>query len=292
MFKITFLGTSASIPTVNRSMPSIALKAKELYLWDCGEGTQRQMMKYKIGFGSVKVTFISHLHLDHFLGIFGLIETLRLSNVFAQKLSIYAPRGFQDLLLRNWDFLDVNEIKPGLLIKDTEGEMFAFKVKHAGESFGFVYKEHDKLKFYEEKAHALGLKGAMFHEIQEKGFVKIRKTRIELDDVTWLKPGKKVVYSGDCLPSQNTVKAAKNADLLIHDATYSKEFEDEAKKRNHSTAEQAAEIAKEARVKKLALIHISGRYFDVSQLLKEAREIFPNTIIAEDGLGLEIKNPD
>ncbi|MEW6528345.1 MAG: ribonuclease Z [Candidatus Micrarchaeota archaeon] len=291
MLKITFLGTSASIPTVNRSMPSVALKAKELYLWDCGEGTQRQMMKYRIGFGSVKAIFISHLHLDHFLGVFGLIETLRLSSVFAQKLLIYAPQKFQLLLPKKWDFLEINEIKPGLLLKDGEGEISAFKVKHVGESFGFVFKEYDILKFYEEKAHALGLKGEMFRRIQEQGFIKIGKNRIELEDVTWLKKGRKIVYSGDCSPSSNVIKSAKNADLLIHDATYDKKLEDEAKKRSHSTAVQAAEIASEAEVKKLVLTHISGRYsnaLQLSQLLKEAKKIFPNTIVAEDGLGLEL----
>lgn len=288
MLKTTFLGTSASIPTVDRGMPSIAVKGKELYLWDCGEGAQRQMMKYRVGFGSVKAIFISHLHLDHFLGIFGLIETLRLSSSFAQKLQIFAPRRFSEVLINKWDFLDVQEIKPGLLLKDAEASISAFKVKHSGESFGFVYKEHDRTKFYEEKAHKLGLKGAMFREIQEKGHVAVGKKKIELEDVTWTKAGKKIVYTGDCLPSRSTIEAAKNADLLIHDATFTDEFEKEAAERNHSTAAQAAEVAKEADVKKLALTHLSGRYKDTEELLKEARAIFPNTIIAEDGLELEI----
>ncbi len=288
MLKLTFLGTSASVPSVERSMPSIAVRGKELYLWDCGEGAQRQMMKYKVGFGSVRGIFITHMHLDHFLGIYGLIETLRLSNTFSQKLAVFAPRKFGDLLISRWDFLEINEIRQGLLLKDSEAAISAFKVRHSGESFGFVYKEHDKLKFYEEKAHRLGLAGPMFREIQENGFVKIGRKRVELEDVTWTKTGRKIVYTGDCLPSRSTVEAAKGADLLIHDATFANEFQKEAEERNHSTAEQAAEVAKEAGVKQLALTHISGRYRDAAELLKEARAVFPNTIVAEDGLGLEI----
>lgn len=289
MIKITFLGTSASVPTVDRGMSAIALKAKELYLWDCGEGTQRQMMKYRVGFGSIKAIFISHLHLDHFIGVFGLIETLRLSSSFTQPLQIFAPRGFSELLFNRWDFLDIREIKSGLLLEDSEGSISAFRVKHAGESFGFVYKEHDQIKFYKEKAHALGLQGTLFREIKEKGYVIIGRKRIDLEEVSWVRPGRKIVYTGDCLPSQHIVEVAKGADLLIHDGTFSSEFEKEAEERNHSTAAQAAEIAKKAGVKKLVLTHISGRYKDTTALLKEAQAIFPETIIAEDGLQLEIK---
>lgn len=288
MLKLTFLGTSASIPTVDRGMPSIALRGKELYLWDCGEGAQRQMMRYRVGFGSVKGIFISHLHLDHFLGIFGLIETLRLSSSFAQKLRIFAPKGFGELLINRWDFLDVEEIKPGVLLKDADGGISAFRVRHSRDSFGFVYKEHDRLKFHEEKAHRLGLKGVLFREIQERGHVTIGRKKIELEDVTWVKPGRKIAYAADCLPSKNTVEAAKDADILIHDATFTREFEKEAEERNHSTAEQAAEIAKEAGVKQLILTHISGRYKDTAELLKEAKAVFQNTAVAEDGMDIRL----
>jgi ribonuclease Z len=132
------------------------------------------------------------------------------------------------------------------------------------------------------------LKGAMFSEIQEKGSVRIGRKKISLEDVTWIKPGRKIAYAGDCLPSSSTVDAAKGADLLIHEATFTNEFEKEAKERNHSTAAQAAQIAREAGVKQLALTHVSGRYKDVEALLKEARAIFPNTVVAEDGLGIDL----
>lgn len=289
MMRITFLGTAASVPTVDRSLPSIAVKGKELYLWDCGEGAQRQMMKYKVGFGSVRGIFISHLHLDHFLGLYGLVETLRLSAVFTRRLPVFAPKCFSDLLINKWDFLDVREIKPGELLKDAEASISAFRVRHSHESFGFVYKEHDRLKFHEAKAHGLGLRGAMFREIQEKGSVKVGRKKINLEDVSWTRPGLKAVYAGDCSPTKNTVEAAKGADLLIHDATFAKECEKEAEERDHSTAAQAAEVAKSAAAKRLILTHISGRYRDTADLLREAREIFPHTEIAEDGMCIELK---
>lgn len=289
MVKTIFLGTAASVPTLQRSMPSIAVKGKELYLWDCGEGTQRQMMKYKLGFGKTKAVFISHLHLDHFLGLFGLIETFSLSKSFLKKLQIFAPRNFKNLIFKRPDFVDIKEIKAGLLLKDTEASISAFRVEHIKDSFGFIYKEHDKLKFYEKKAHALGLKGTMFKEIQEKGWIKIGRKKIKLEQVSWIKPGKKIVYTGDCFASKNIIKHAENADLLIHEATFTQEFEKEAEKWKHSTLSQAAETAKKAKVKQLILTHLSGRYTDVKEILKQARKIFPNTLIAEDGLQIEIK---
>ncbi|MFA5076851.1 MAG: ribonuclease Z [Candidatus Micrarchaeia archaeon] len=289
MLRLTFLGTSASIPTVERSLPAISLRGKEHYLWDCGEGAQRQMMRYRVGFGSIKAIFISHLHLDHFLGIYGLIETLRLSSSSVQQLKIFAPKRFEELLINKWDFLEVQEIKPGLLLKDSEASISAFRVVHSKESFGFIYAEHEKIKFHEAKAHGLGLRGAMFKEIQEKGHVKIGGKKILLEDVSWKKPGLKVVYSGDCVSCKSTINAAKGADLLIHEATFGSGFEKEAIERNHSTAKQAAQLAKEAGAKKLILTHLSGRYKDAKSLLDEAQKIFPNTSIAEDGLNIELR---
>ena len=294
MVKVTFLGTSASVPSVERGMPSIAIKAKELYIFDCGEGAQRQMMKCKIGFGSIKAIFISHMHLDHFLGVYGLLETLRLSFPDMKNLPVFAPPGFYELLINKWKFIDLREIKPGLLFDDGEAQISAFRVKHSRDSFGFVYAEKEKLKFFEEKAHRLGLAGALFKEIQEKGSVIVGGKKILLEDVTWARKGRKIVYSGDCTPSPGTLKEAESADLLIHEATYSEECAKEAEERNHSTASQAAQIAKEAGVKQLALTHISCRYKDTSELLKEAREIFQNTIIAEDGMAIDVRfqSPD
>ena len=287
MFSITFLGTAGSIPTPERNTPAIAIKYEgNLFLLDCGEGTQRQMMKYKVGYGSLNAIFLTHLHLDHFLGIYGLIETLNLTSPNPKPVAIYAPKQIDQLLINHYSFVKLNETRKGELFKGKGFAISAFPVKHCKDSYGFVFEEDEKIKFDEEKAKALGLRGRMFSEIQSKGSLIVNKKKVKLEDITWTKPGRKVVYSGDSAPSSETVKAAKDAEILIHEATFSEEKTDEAKERLHSTALQAAEIAKKANVKKLILTHISSRYSsqeELKKLLSEAITLFPNCEIAYDG---------
>ena len=290
--QITFLGTSGGVPTPKRGMPSIAIKWNgEIYLFDCGEGTQRAMMQNKVGYGSINSIFISHLHLDHFLGVFGLIETLHLLQPSPKPISIYAPEYFE--LINKYKFITLDKIKPrgGLLLQGNDFSISAFTVKHTKNSYGFIFKENDRRKFDEEKAHALGLQGRMFSEIQKKGSLVINGKKILLDDVSWIKPGRKIVYSGDCAPSENLIKVAKDADLLIHESTFANDKEDEAKERMHTTSKQAAMIAKQSNVKKLVLTHISPRYSEeesIKNLLGDAKSVFNNTIVANDGLIVEV----
>ena len=285
MLRVTFLGTSGSVPTVERGMPSIALKYEsELMLWDCGEGTQRQLMKYKVGYGSIDSIFITHPHLDHYLGLFGLLETLKLSSPAPRPVRIFLPRGL-DL---EYDFARVEKLKGGELYRGKGFSVTAVPVKHCRGAHAFVFEEEEKLKFHEEKAHALGLQGRLFREIQAKGKVKTGRGEVSLEDVSWRKPGRKIAYSGDCVPDSNLAEAAKGADLLIHEATFDSSMKDEAEERAHSTAAGAAELAKSAGVKRLVLTHISPRHSDTSALLEEARKIFPETEIAYDGLSIDI----
>lgn len=286
MLRITFLGTSGSTPTVARGMPGVALKYEsELMLWDCGEGTQRQLMRYKVGYGSVSSIFISHPHLDHYLGMFGLMETLKLSSAAPKPVRIFLPRGMD---LEGYPFAQVEKIKAGEIMRGRGFTVSAFQVKHCRGSHGFVFQEDEKIKFHEKKAHSLGLKGRLFREIQQKGKVKTPKGEVKLEDITWRKPGRKIVYAGDCAPSDNTIEAAKGADLLIHEATFDSSKKEEAQERFHSTSEDAAGVAKAAKVKRLVLTHISPRYADVSDLLEEARKIFRDTEVAEDGRHMDI----
>lgn len=291
-FQITFLGTAGSIPTPERSMPAIALKYEgSLFLFDCGEGTQRQMMKCKVGYGSLDAVFITHLHMDHFLGIYGLIETLHLTSPNPKPVDFYAPRQFEQLLINRYPFILLHEAKKGELFKGKGFSISAFPVKHNTNSFGFVFQEHEKIKFDEKKAKSLGLKGKMFTEIQNKGSLVVNGKKIKLEDITWSKPGRKVVYAGDTAPTSETVKAAKDADLLIHEASFAEDKSQEAKERMHSTAKQAAEIAKKANVKKLILTHISSRYssaVEMDKLLQEAKSLFPNCEIAFDGFKISL----
>jgi ribonuclease Z len=285
MLRITFLGTSGSIPTVERGMPSLAIKYEsELMLWDCGEGTQRQLMRYKVGYGSIDALYITHPHLDHYLGMFGLLETLKLSSPSPRPLQVFLPRGLDV----DYPFARVSKIKPGQLYRGRGFTVGAFAVRHCRGSHGLVFQEDDRVKFHEEKAHRLGLRGPLFREIQLKGKVKTPGGEVSLEEVTWVKPGRKIVYSGDCVPDGNTIEAARGADVLIHEATFDSSMKSEAGERMHSTAEDAAAVARDAGAKRLVLTHLSPRYSDTRQLLEQARAVFPATEIAADGLAIDI----
>jgi len=293
MLRITFLGTSGSAPTTERSMPAIALKyERELLLWDCGECTQRQMMKYKTGYGSVDAIFISHPHLDHYLGVFGLMETLNLMARPQGKIRVHAHGDLAEQLREKYGFVEAHALKKGAVYKGDGFEIEAFPVKHCGGAYGFVFREDDRVKFHEEKAHKLGLKGRMFSEIQKKGFVTVGKKKIKLEDVSWVKKGIKVVYSGDTLPCGELANAAKDADLLICEGTLDPSMKEEAKERQHCTMEDAARIAREADAKQLVITHISPRYSDSEELKKSGdsiRKIFKNAVFAYDGMQIELK---
>jgi ribonuclease Z len=286
MLRVTFLGTSASAPTVERGMPGISIKYEsELMLWDCGEGTQRQLMRYKVGYGSIDSIFITHPHLDHYLGLFGLLETLKLSSPSPRPVRLFLPRGVD---AEGYPFATPEKIKSGELYRGRGFTVSAFPVRHCRGSFGFVFQEDDKVKFHEKKARSLGLEGRLFREIQLAGKVKTAKGEVALDDVTWKKPGRKIAYTGDCLPDERTVEAARGADLLIHEGTFESSMKDEAVERLHSTVEAAATVARDAGVRRLAITHISPRYSDTSVLLQQAQAIFRETEIAYDGLSIDI----
>ena len=288
MFEVTMLGTSAGTPTAERNLAGIAVRRDgDVVLLDCGEGTQRQMMRFGLSYMKVKAIFITHLHLDHFLGVFGLVETMAL-NGRTEKLVLYGPKGSKAVFNRK-EFLQIVELEEAGAVADFgEFSVSAFATEHAQGSFGYTLEEKEKLRFYEDKAHAAGIKGPLFREIQEKGELKIGKKKVLLKSITYRQPGKKLVYTGDTAPSASVTKAAKGADLLIHESTFAEDRKDEAKEAHHSTAAQAATAAKKAGAGKLLLTHISGRYRDTSPLLDEAKKIFPNTLVAVDGMKLEI----
>ena len=286
MIEVVMIGTSGSVPTVDRGMPALSIKyGPELLLFDCGEGTQRQMMKYKVGFGSINAIFITHSHLDHYIGVFGLFETLRLSSAKPKRVGLFLPAHMEDIFSGRYDFVDIHPIKKGVLYKGKGFFVSAFPAKHGNGAYGFVFQEEPRVKFHEKKAKGLGIHGRMFGQIQKKGSVIINKKEIRLEDVTWVQDGKKVVYSGDTSYSKDTVESASGADLLVHDGTYDSSKSDEAFSRRHSTAEEAATVASEAGAKQLVLTHISPRYSDdPGLLLEQAKKIFGNTVIAEDGM--------
>lgn len=296
MIRIVVLGSGGAIPAPDRNLPAIAMRYMgDVYLFDCGEGSQRQMMKYSISYAKVKAIFLSHLHPDHTLGIPGLMYTLRMIER-KEKLTVFGPRGAKrrmDELLGGVgaEIVDVQEIgDPDSWKYEVEDGFFrAFRTSHTLNSLGYVFETATKRRFDKEKCTALGIKGRMFKTLEQKGEVKTKEGKIiKFEDITYPKAGKKIVYTGDAMYSGETVEAAKDSDLLFHEAMFTEEHREEADERKHATALDAARVAKEADVKQLVLFHISNRYKDMKQLEDEARKVFENTVVARDGLELAV----
>lgn len=292
MIKITFLGTSGSAPTKKRGLPSMALEyGGHLYLFDCGEGTQRQMLLYNINSSNLKAIFVSHTHGDHIIGIAGLVRTLAL-NRRTLPLHIFVPKGNEDAIKALIGFdnaymsyeIIINGVVNGVAYQERDFSVEAFKLNHSITSYGYVFREKDKIHFIKDKAAKLGIKGTMFRDLLKRKRLKVGNAMIKLSDLTTKEPGKKIVYVADTRPILDTVKKARGADLLIHEATYSSELAELAMERMHSTTTESASIAKRAGVKMLLMFHISARYKTDKKLLLEAKEIFNNSEVAKDGM--------
>ena len=305
MIVITFLGTVSGIPSRDRNHPAIALEyfyyKKDTLLFDCGEGTQKQLMKAGISFMDISKIFITHWHADHFAGLIPLIQTMNLEKR-RTELTIFAPeasRFVQGIL--NLGYFGVRfpvkavdvpfEGKEITKVYETNVyEVLSVPVLHTVPSVAFAFKEKDVWRIDEKKLKELGLKkGKWLKELKEKREAIYNGKKIKIEDVASLQKGLKVVYSGDTKPCENLVELAKDADLLIHDATFLEEDEDVQK--YHSSVKDAAKIAKKANVKRLILTHISRRYQkeDVERLVKEAKEVFENVEVAYDLMKVSLK---
>ena len=297
--RVVFLGTSGSMPTPERSSSSVSIKmGRGVVLLDCGEGTQRQMVAAHIGFSRVKLIFVTHLHGDHVLGVPGLLQSMTLQRR-EEPLAVYGPRGLHAFLQGVSSTLGgpgfpvaVHEIcEPGIVHEGKGFSVEACRSEHRLESWSYALLESPRPgKFYPDRAKALSVpKGASWKRLQDGEKVEVEGRIVESLDVSDPpRRGRKLVYSGDTKPSENVLKLAVDADLLIHEATFGDELVDRAAEDGHSTASQAADVASKANVKKLILTHISSRYGDVSLLLAAARVIFPNTVIAMDLLEVEV----
>ncbi len=292
MFRIVFLGTSGAVPSSERSLPAIAMQRDgSVYLFDCGEGTQRQMMRFNVSYEKVKAVFLTHLHLDHVIGLFGLLETLKLKK--RAGLKIFGPPGTSALIspfAKEAGRAEIKEITGEEKIFETDDfSVSSFCTEHGlRHSFGYIIQEKEKIRFNAEKAHSLGMKGEMFREIQEKGKIKVEGKTIKLSEVACAVPGKKIIYSGDTKAFAGMAKIAKEADLLIHEGTYGNDREKEANERFHTSAVSAAKIAKKAKVKSLILTHISSRYPKAEVLEEEAKKVFANSRVAYDGMEISV----
>jgi ribonuclease Z len=293
--EVFMLGTSAAAPTKERNLSGIAIRYNgKTFLLDCGEGTQRQMLKYGLNIYKIEAIFLTHIHGDHVIGIAGLTRTLSLYGRTG-KLRIYIPKGYSKALSMLLHFdnpvlkyeIEIIEVGRGTIYSDEEVSVKAFALKHSVQTCGYSFEERWRYRFT-EKAKRLGIKGREFSEIQKKGSIMLNGKNIKIRDVTELVEGRKVVYATDTRPVEATVRAGKGADLIIHDASYTEEDKRLARERMHSTAAEAAKIAKKAGAKRLILTHISTRYKDTKDNLKEAREIFRNCDVAEDGMKVSL----
>jgi ribonuclease Z len=303
MIRITFLGTSASRPTVGRNVSAIAVQREgELMLWDCGEGTQRQMMRYGTGFALGSI-YITHMHADHYLGIIGLTRTLTLQGR-EEPLEVFGPRG-SSTDLREALHLGVNrvgfpvvirELAPGDRVERAEYDVEAFEVRHGISAVGYRLQEHDRPgRFDVDRARELGVpEGPLFGRLHRGESVETDGGLVSPDQVVGPpRPGRRIVYTGDTRPLASTVEIAREAHVLIHDATFNVDETARAHDTHHSTARGAAEIGRRAQVRNLLLTHISARYSaNPGPLEQEAREVFPGAQVAYDGLAVEIGYDD
>ena len=304
VLRITFLGTGGSVPSPHRNPSAIAVRREsELFLFDCGEGTQQQMMRAKTGM-KITAIFITHFHADHVLGIPGLLQTLSLQGR-TEPLEIYGPKGVRRFLYhllslgyasKNFDVKAI-ELQHGDVIRRQNYEIRAFKTEHNIRSIGYVLEEAMRPgKFNRERAIELGLKpGPLFSKLQHGESVFVNGREIRPEDVLGPpRPGRKIVYTGDTRPCESVIQAAENADILIHDGSLSENEKELAIEYMHSTVTEAAEVAAQANVRKLILTHISARYDeeDAKKLEEEAKKIFPNTIVASDLMTIDVKYRD
>lgn len=296
-FELTILGSSSAVPTSKRNLTAHVLNVHErFFLIDCGEGTQMQIRKNKIRLGKINHIFISHLHGDHIFGLFGLISTFNLLNRDTD-LHIYSNPELEYILNRHIEYFEktlsfkivYHHLKPKLnevIYEDDKVSVETIPLKHRVPACGFKFTEKPHLRNLRKNV-------VQFHKIpisqiqgirEGKDFVNEDNEMISNEKLT-LPPYKirSYAYCTDTAFTEKVVPLLSGVDLLFHEATFAKDMKRQAKLTFHSTSEDAAKIASLAKVKKLLLGHFSARYKDVSSLVNEAREIFPNTFAAEDG---------
>lgn len=304
--RVTFLGTSGAVPTTDRNPSAILLRRNgERFLFDVGEGTQRQMMHFSTGFDLTAI-FLTHLHGDHVLGLPGLLQTLDFTDRTV-RLPIYTPAGTAEDVVQLLSAtktdpgypVEIHEVAPDDVAIDRDEYMIEpFQTNHRTRSVGYALRETPrKGRFNRERAEELGIPvGPKFQQLHEGNPVKLDDgTVIQPDQVVGdPRPGRRIVYTGDTRPTDTTVSAAREADLLIHEAMFAHDRADRARQTGHSTSREAAEIARRANVDRLALTHISSRYSnETEQLENEAREVCTaDILLPEDGEALTIAYPD
>jgi ribonuclease Z len=300
---IVFLGTSASMPTAQRAPAAFLVRrGGERLLFDCAEGTQRQLQRSSVGLPDLEEIFLTHFHADHFLGLPGMLKTFALRGRDEPGLMVYGPPGLKDLFAKLRPFLGrlpypltTIELDVGERLERGEYVIEAFAVDHGVPALGYALVEHERPgRFDVAAADALGVPPGPERGVLQGGEpVTLTDGRVITPDAVLgpARPGRKVVLTGDTAPSPHVVQAAHHADLLVHEATFSEEEKDRARDTLHATAAEAAEVAKLADVKQLALTHLSSRFFG-PELAREAREVFPDTVVPRDFDVVELPYPE
>jgi len=296
LFEIIFLGTSASAPSVKRGLSAQVIQHNEYrFLVDCGEGTQRQILQAGIGFKRLSRILITHGHLDHILGLAGLLSTFMRWEAI-EPMEIYGGKAalerIHDLLygvvLRGAQPpmpIELKTISTGVFFEAEDFEIQAFPVYHRSpDSLGFIFQEKSRRPFLAERAEALLIpQGPWRRDLVDGKSVTLPDGRLIEPEMVLgdSRPGTRLVYVGDVGNHDSLVEYARDADTLVIEATYLEEERDMARQFAHLTARQAADIAKRAGIKNLILTHISRRYRD-KEVLQEAQSVFPNTVVARD----------
>jgi ribonuclease Z len=291
-----FAGTAGSVPTARRGLPAILLRAGgERILLDCGEGTQQQLLR-SAGLPELDAIFITHYHLDHWLGLVGMLKTFDL-RARERPLTIHGPLGLKALFTmlrpvigRTGYPLALVELEPYEEVRFTGYTIGSFPVRHRVEAYGYAFVEDDRPgRFDAAAARALGVpEGTDFGRLPRGETVGgVRPEQVVGED----RPGRKIVYSGDTAPCQAVEVLAEGADVLVHEATFLSDERVRAKETGHSTAAQAAELARDAGVRLLALTHLSTRYFP-REIRDEARSVFANTVVPRDFDAIEVPFPE
>ncbi len=299
---VVFLGTSGSTPTPQRALPATLIRrGGERLLFDCAEGTQRQLLRCDVGLVELREVFLTHYHADHYLGLPGMLKTFSLRGR-ELSITVYGPRGLRDLLAalrrifgRLTYALEIVELEPGDALERDGYRLETFAVHHGVSAVGYALVEGERPgRFDVDAATTLGVPDG-----RERGLLQ-RGEPVTLADGTEIVPaqvlgppraGRKIVLTGDTAPAAAVVDAASGADLLVHEATFLADERERARETLHSTAGEAALVAREAGVRLLALTHLSTRYFG-HQVVEEALEIFPESVVPRDFDVVEVPFPE
>ena len=297
MIQFYTLGTSSAVPTDRRDLSANLLNFQgEKMLFDCGEGTQKNLMVNNVGLMDIEKIFITHWHADHFSGLLGLVQTLGMEGR-DRPLFIYGPEGtekYTKSLLelgsynRTYDIF-AEDMEPGDSVGDEGYSVTAFETSHGIDSIGYVFQEESSVKVSRRKMEELGLEPCREIGLLKKGeTVEIDGRTIKPEQLVQEVPGRKIVYTGDTEYSEKVVKASEDADLLVHDSTFDEELRKDGRY-GHSSALQAGRVARRAGVERLVLTHFSRRFTNSTDVLvEEAKNEFENVVAAEDGQIFEI----